>query len=111
MEITTRTIGKCKILDCNRFNIFTDSVPLREAIHEAVLDDTSKVILNLGKVNYLDSAVLGAIISSYEHLKNKGGKLVLLNLNPQARELLAITRLTAFFEIFDDEKKALESCE
>jgi len=110
MEIATRTIGKCKVLDCGPLTLGLATATLREAIREAVLDDTSKVILNLGNVPYIDSAALGEIISGYVHVKNKGGNLVLLNLDPKIHRLLVIAKLLVVFDIYDDEQKALEGC-
>jgi len=112
MEITTRTVGKCKVLDCSGpITLGPATATLREAIREAVLNDTTKVILNLGNVGYIDSAALGEIISGYVHVKNTGGNIVLLNLDPNVHRLMVIAKLQVILDIFDDEQKALEGCE
>jgi anti-sigma B factor antagonist len=111
MEILTRYVGKCKILDCSGpITLGPATAALRAAIREAVQDDTPKVVLNLGNVPYIDSAGIGELISGFIHVKNKGAKMPLLNLTKKINELLVIAKLYAIFDVFDDEAKALEGC-
>lgn len=111
MEITTRNVGKCKVLDCKGpITLGPATATLRDAIREAVKDGTSKVVLNLGDVPYVDSSGIGELISGHIHVKNKGGKLPLLNLTKKINQLLAIAKLLTIFEVFEDEAKALEGC-
>lgn len=111
MKITTRIIGKCKVLDCNGpITLGPATAALRNSIREAVKDGTSKMVLNLGDVPYIDSSGIGELISSHVHVKNQGGKLSLLNLDPKVHKLLVVAKLLVIFDIFDDEQKALEGC-
>jgi anti-sigma B factor antagonist len=109
MKITTRAAGKCKILDCSGpITLGPATAALRNGIREAVKDGTAKVVLNLKDVPYIDSSGIGELISSHVHAKNQGCSLPLLNLDPKVHKLLVIAKLLVIFDIFDDEKKALE---
>jgi anti-sigma B factor antagonist len=111
MEIATRIVGKCKALDCRgEITLGPATAAIRNAIREAVQDGTPRVILNLAKVSYIDSAGIGELISGYIHVKNQGGDLSLLNLTKKINTLLVIAKLTTVFEIYEDEKSALEGC-
>ena len=111
MEITTRNVGKCKVLDCKGpITLGPATATLRDAIREAIQDGTSKVVLNLGNVPYIDSAGIGELISGFVHVKNQGGRLPLLNLTKKINELLVIAKLLTIFDVFEDEAKALEGC-
>ena len=111
MEITTRTVGKCKILDCSgKLNLGPATIAFRKAVREAVQDGTSKVVLNLDDVSYIDSGGIGELISSHIHVKNQGGNLSLLNLDSKIHKLLVVAKLLTIFDVFDDEQKALEGC-
>jgi anti-sigma B factor antagonist len=111
MEISTRNVGKCKVLDCSgEVTLGPATAALRNAIRDAVQDGTRKVVLNLGKVTYIDSAGIGELISGYIHVKNQGGTLPLLGLTKKINTLLVIAKLITVFDIFDDEKSALEGC-
>jgi anti-sigma B factor antagonist len=111
MEITTRSVGKCKVLDCSGpITLGPATATLRKAIREAVQDGTSRVVLNLSDVPYIDSAGIGELISGFVHVKNQGSSLPILGLTKKINELLVIAKLLTVFDVFEDEGKALEGC-
>ena len=110
MEITIRTVGKCKVLDCHgKLSLGPATATFRKTFREAVQDGTSKVVLNVKEVAYIDSSGMGELISSYIHIKNQGGKLVFLNLKKKIQMLFSFKGI--IFEYYDDEQKALEGFE
>jgi anti-sigma B factor antagonist len=112
MEIATRKVGKCKVLDCNGpITLGPATASLRKAFREAVQDGTLKVILNLRDVSYIDSSGIGEMISSQLYAKNYGSKLVLLNATKKFQRMMELTKTGIIFEYFYDEQKALEGCE
>lgn len=111
MEITTRRVGNCVILDCDGKIVFGPATKaVREAVREAAESKPNKVIMNLKGVNYIDSTGVGELISSYTHAQNMGTKLVLLNLDARVHQVLVIAKIYTVFEIFGDEKSALAGC-
>ena len=111
MEINTRTIGKCKVLDCSgKLVLGPATEALRNAIREAVQDGTQKVVLNLDKVTLIDSCGIGELISGLVHLRSRGGNISLLNINKKIDRPIYMVKLQINFEIFDDEKSALSDC-
>jgi anti-sigma B factor antagonist len=112
MEITTRTIGKCKVLDCNgKLTLGHATATLRNVVREAVKNGALKIILNLKNVPYIDSSGIGEMISSQLYAKNYGSKLVLLNATKKFQRMMELTKTGIIFEYFYDEQKALEGCE
>ncbi|MFH1574849.1 MAG: STAS domain-containing protein [Acidobacteriota bacterium] len=109
MEITTRTVGKGVVLDCSgKITLGPATMTVRNAIREAIQGGNRKLVLNLKDVPYIDSSGIGELVSSYTHVCNQGGKMVLLSPSKRVREPLAITKLITVFEVFEDEKLALE---
>lgn len=84
---------------------------LHEAIRQAVAERKRDIILNLAKVTKIDSSGLGEIIASYATMRNAGGALKLSNLPPSIADLMIITKLLTVFEIFEDERSAVDSFE
>jgi anti-sigma B factor antagonist len=82
---------------------------LRETLRGLVAEGRGNVILNLAKVDYIDSTGLGAMMMCYTVLRRGSGRLVLLNLNRRHVELLVLTKLSTIFEMFDDEQQAVNS--
>lgn len=82
---------------------------LRESMRRLLDQKKINVILDFGGVDYIDSTGLGAMVVCYTSLRKAGGRLVLLNLNKRAIELLLLTKLSTIFELFDDEQHAINS--
>jgi len=83
---------------------------VRNAVRDALEGGAGKIVLNLAGVSYIDSAGIGELVSSLTHVRNQGGKLVLLNLNKKTHQLMVVTKLITVFEVFEDEKWALVDC-
>ena len=62
-------------------------------------------MLNLGGVTAMDSTGIGELFSAYTSVRHAGGELKLLNLTREVHELLRITKLSAVFDIQDDEPR------
>ena len=60
------------------------------------------VIVDLGKVTYIDSSGLGTLLASYISAKSAGCDLKLINLTQRIKDLLHLTRLASVFERHGD---------
>ena len=68
-----------------------------------------KVVLDLGGVTYIDSSGVGMLVAKLKTLREKGGDMRLLHLNPRAESLLGMLKLLVVFETFQDEAAAVRS--
>jgi anti-sigma B factor antagonist len=110
ITISERQAGDVTVLDLEgKVTIGEGSVALRNAIRRLLGEGKNKILLNLGKVGYIDSSGIGELVSSYTAVKKEGGTLKLLNLTQKIQDLLAITKLLTVFDTFDDEASALAS--
>lgn len=92
-----------------RITLGEPTVELRTRIKQLVESGRSRIILDLGQVDYIDSVGLSSLISSYATARSKGGDLKLLHLTSHLRGLLQITRLITVFDIFDTLEEARKS--
>ena len=81
----------------------------RKRIHDLVERGRTKVVVDLGGVNYIDSAGVGMIVGKLKTLRERGGDMKLLNLNPRAESLFGMLKLLIVFERFEDEAAAVRS--
>jgi anti-sigma B factor antagonist len=110
MDIKERVVKGVSILDLSgKIVLGEGDVQVKERIKDLLADGQRRVLLNLAEVNYIDSAGLGTLISSYTTAKREGGNLKLVNLTRRIQDLLAITKLITVFETFDNEAEALDS--
>ena len=110
LNIKERQAGDITILDMDgKVTIGEGSVALRTAIRRLLEENKKKILLNLGKVGYIDSSGIGELVSSYTAINKEGGQLKLLNLTTKLKDLLGITKLLTVFDVYEDESDALSS--
>jgi len=104
MEVNNRMIGSVAILEISGDVDLYSASELKENISQILY--MKKMILDLKKVNYIDSSGLGVLCSTHTELKKSGGALKLVGVTDTVMNLFKMTRLIRFFEIFKDEKTA-----
>jgi anti-sigma B factor antagonist len=110
LEIQRREKEGIVILDMNgRLIVGEPATRIRETINQEVSQGSSKIILNLEDVDYIDSTGLGCMVICYTTLQKAGGTLKLIKLNRRNIELLLLTKLSTIFEIFGEEQDAINS--
>ncbi|MFN2493122.1 MAG: STAS domain-containing protein [Pyrinomonadaceae bacterium] len=110
LNISERMVGDLTVLDMDgKITIGEGSVALRTAIRRLLEEGKKKILLNLGRVGYIDSSGIGELVSSYTAINKDGGQLKLLNLTQKLQDLLTITKLLTVFDVYDSEEEALKS--
>jgi len=110
LNLTERQAGDITILDMDgKVTIGEGSVALRTTIRRLLGEGKKKILLNLGRVGYVDSSGIGELVSSYTAVNKEEGSLKLLNLTQKIQDLLAITKLLTVFDVYDSEADALSS--
>ncbi|MTI79374.1 MAG: anti-sigma F factor antagonist [Firmicutes bacterium] len=64
------------------------------------------IILNLADVTYIDSTGLGVMLGRYKKVSKYGGKMALVNPQPQVKKILELSGLTSIIEEYSDESEA-----
>jgi anti-sigma B factor antagonist len=67
------------------------------------------ILLEMGRVQYLDSFGVGVIMEIYRRLRALGGSLKLSGLQSRVSRMVSITNLDSVLEIFADEEAAVRS--
>lgn len=67
---------------------------LQERIDEALADDATSAVLDVGEVSFVDSAGLRVIADTHRRLMGAGGGLVLRNPSKGLEKLLSVTGLS-----------------
>lgn len=107
MDIRKRYEGDVAILCLDGQLNLTSASTLKEASKELLDNETKKMVLNLEKVDFINSSGLGALVSILKDVRNARASMRISNLAPYVREIFDITQLSNIFEIFTDENKAI----
>jgi anti-sigma B factor antagonist len=112
LRILRRRIGEIEILDLDgSLTMGEDSVLLRNTARAVLAGGSTRILLNLEHVRYIDSSGLGELVSAYSTAKREGAKLKLVHLTERVHGLLQMTKLLTIFETFKTEEDAVRSFE
>lgn len=110
LKMRTREVQGVMVIDLSgQITMGEACAAIRDEIRDEIGHGFRKILLNLGEVNYIDSAGLGELTSAYTSVKNRDGVLKLVNLTKRVHDLMQITKLYTVFDVSDDEKTAIAS--
>ncbi|MCX6356968.1 MAG: STAS domain-containing protein [Candidatus Aureabacteria bacterium] len=92
--------GEIDIYNCGEIKKLIDAYIARKIV---------KIIVDMGKVSYIDSSTIGVLISEVKRLEQQKGGLRLLNLKGAPRNVLEMARLEGVLRVCESEKEAVES--
>lgn len=67
------------------------------------------IVLNLDRVNFIDSSGLGVILGRYKKLAALGGKLAIVGAPPQVKRILELSGLLRIAKAHENETEALQA--
>lgn len=109
LKLSVRNLDGIAIVDATGRIVFGDeSASLRDTV-KRVISENKRIVLNLGEVTYIDSGGLGTLVSLYTTARSAGGTIKLASLTKRVGDLLQVTKLLTVFDVFDNEKQALDS--
>jgi anti-anti-sigma factor len=115
MQINLRHKGSITILDIEGKIIGADALALKTVIDEQIQMADSRtengghlnLILNMERVQMMDSSGLGALVASYASIQRNDGHVVLLNLGGSVRSLIVMAKLMTIFDCYNSEAEAI----
>jgi anti-sigma B factor antagonist len=86
-----------------------DTESLMKRVTELLDSGETRIVFDLGQVNYVDSTGIGTLLRAEAAAARKGAAIKLANLTKRIHDVLQVTRLSAVFTIFDGADKAVAS--
>jgi anti-sigma B factor antagonist len=74
---------------------------LKEKIQTLLQQGHRKLLLDLSKTSFIDSAGLAQLVQTYTMTSSMGGSLKMVNLTRRLKDLLALTKLLSVFDRSD----------
>lgn len=110
LNIVSRQVGDVAVVDLDgRIVLGGESSGLRECVTGLLGEKKQKIVLNMSKVSFIDSAGVGALVACLRSAQSRGATLKLCSPGQQIRAVLNITKLISVFGVFDDESQAVQS--
>jgi anti-sigma B factor antagonist len=98
MNISFKKSGDVEIAEIEGSIDSKTSPELQQSILD-VITGTSKIILDMTKVGFVSSAGLRVLLMVYRQLKGKNGKIILVGVSDEIKDVMFMTGFISFFEI------------
>lgn len=110
IRIRTEQDGKVGIIEIRGSLIGDgDTDQFRAAVADFIEQGIMNLVVNLQKVNYLNSSGIGAIIAAHTSYKKNGGQVKLSGIGGNVQSLLVVTKLIDVFDVYDHLDEAVQS--
>ena len=108
MQIFARHLDKITIFDISGDIDLATSPVLRKALLRELRElRTSRVVLNLTAVRYIDSSGVASLVEGLKASRDVGTRFILFGLNTTVREVMQLSKLVKIFEICENEGQAV----
>ncbi|WP_227269948.1 STAS domain-containing protein [Roseobacter weihaiensis] len=107
MELASKTEQDLRIVSVQDTRIDAAvAIEFKDAMRHQTDGGPDVVVLDLSRVEFIDSSGLGAIVAAVKHM-GKGRKLALAGLTPTVARVFELTRMDAVFSVFPTLEGAL----
>jgi anti-sigma B factor antagonist len=109
MQVEERHAGDVRILSIADARVDARSAPaLKESVAAVLSAGTRKIVLDLGRVEFVDSTGLGVIVSCLKQV-GRGGEFVIASCSQSVATLFRLTRMDKVFRVFASTDEAVHS--
>ncbi|OHD54823.1 MAG: hypothetical protein A2Y33_01690 [Spirochaetes bacterium GWF1_51_8] len=84
-------------------NLVTDPAAreFKEVLTNLIDEGKKEIIIDFSEVAFIGSSGIGKLLLAYKRLDDLGGKIFIVSLNKDIKELFITFRLNEFFPIYD----------
>jgi len=83
---------------------------LRQAISDELLDPGVRhLVVDLSRTTFLDSSALGVLIGAFKRMRERDGRLDVVQPPPALRRIFEITALDRILSLYESREQALAS--
>ena len=109
MELQNRFLSGCAIVDVADDRLgYPKTVVLKSHVLHLLEEGHRHIVLNLEKLDMLDSFGLAVLISLLKMCRERAGSLALCGLNDSVNRLIEITRMERVLAIYPSEGQAIQ---
>lgn len=110
MKFSSRSEGDVVVFDLKGgLEGGQDSYQLKDAVSELLEKNHRKFLINLNRVDFVNSTGIGIIASVFSSISNAGGTMKICNANNKVSRVMMVTKLLEVFDSYEQEADALEA--
>jgi anti-sigma B factor antagonist len=109
LRVFTRKVGRVVAARVSAEHLTAANVKDFKAKMAVIAEPKAKIVLDVGELQFVDSAGIGALLSLVKNLSASEGEIRLCNVTKQVRGLLELVRVDRFLKIYDSREEAIAS--
>lgn len=109
MQVNRSRIGVITFFALDAPLVGEDMSPLDEEITRCMASGEHRLVIDLSRVPYIDSEGLEKLLTYHDQVRRVGGTIKLVNPTPLCHEILEVTRMSGYFDVYFDLEKAARS--
>ncbi len=110
MEVSTRRVGDVTVLALSGKVLGgPESDCLRSELERILAAGDRRLLVDLSRVPWMNSAGLGILLAAYSRLRDQGGVLRFSGVGERVRGILRTTKLLTVLDVVDDESTGIRS--
>jgi anti-sigma B factor antagonist len=106
LNISTEQHGKVVLAKCAGFIDSETAGEVENTISSLIKEKNYKIIIDLGKIDYVSSAGWGIFVGYVRDLRKAGGDLKFVNMKREVREIFELLDFTNILEYYGDIESA-----
>ena len=109
MKVKKRIEGDIAVVEIvGDVDMYT-SPKLRDALSPLTRGKVRRIIVNLARVEFMDSSGIATIVQAYKEILPSGGEICLASPAGNVLRVFELSNLTALFPVYDSVDEALEA--
>ncbi len=109
LQMNVRSADGIQLVECKGRLMFGEESASFRDILRALLTETKQVVLTMDQIEYMDSGGLGTLVALCQTAHAQGAVVKLAALPAPIKDMLRVTNLLAFFDVYDSEQAAVRS--
>ena len=104
MKATVRDASNVRVVDLKgKMTLGGGDVVVRDVVSNLLKEGHKQIVLNLSKVDYIDSAGIGELVASIKLAERFGSNVKLLHVHGQIRDILELSQILPLLEIYESQ--------
>ncbi len=109
MELSTEKIGEITVVSVLTEVLDASNTEEFKKCFASIAEKNKNILLELSRVNFVDSSGCGSLLSCLRKVKSSGGELKVCGVQEAVRTLFELVRMDRIIDIFDSKQEAVKA--
>jgi anti-sigma B factor antagonist len=108
-DATVEAVGNVSVLTVSSTFLDASNAPALKQHVAAIVERASRLVLDLSRVEFVDSSGCGAILTCLRQVNSVGGKLSVCGVTRPVRALFELVRMNRILDVYDSREAAIKA--